>query len=122
MAGAGQARGWTRALVAFVTALIAVYLTYLFGMLFALNSAPLRLLLNPHPERVEISWKFAWSPWPLHVHARGLRIAAKGWDNQWQLDIASAEGDVALPPLLKRTFDARNVVAHGAGFRFRPVV
>src|SRR5687768_17553350 len=56
----------------------------------------LPILLNPKPERIQITWRVAWMIVPGDVHVSGLRIRSQGATDQWELTARHATGTIDL--------------------------
>ena len=97
---------------------LAVELAYL----LASNLILVRWLpawLNTDEQAFRLKYASAWSPWPGRVYARDLNLRVQDSNLQFELKVASAEVDVALTALLRRTFRATHVDVRGLVFRFR---
>jgi hypothetical protein len=90
------------ALIRTVVALAIVYAAYLVAANAFLNSALAERAFNRQPERFHIQWAHAYSLYPGHVHATGLRLGGHVRRNRWTTTSPDASGRVKLLPLLLR--------------------
>jgi hypothetical protein len=90
---------------------------YLAGANLALNSGAAERLLSRRPQRVRFTWTRAWSLYPGHLAARGLRIEGRVRSRRWEVaaDRVTARFDVW--PLARREFRAPRLAARGARTR-----
>ena len=79
----------------------------------------LRVLVNPQPERAQITWTWAWTLWPGSVTATGLKIRVQDPVSQWTLSVDEASGVVDLLALREHVFAARELRGSGATVRAR---
>lgn len=102
--------------------MIACWLAYVLLAAGILNSQLVRRVINPHPLDTKVEWRFAFSPWPRRLHVYGLEVRNQNPRRQWELRVDRAVGDVAVLPLLDRTFRTWDVRADGAELRYRPTL
>ena len=94
--------------------LLATFALYLLAANAFLNSALGERTINRRPERFSARWSWAISAYPGHIHARGLDLGGRARPMAWRATAASADGRIALLPLLRRELrfahiDARDV-------------
>jgi hypothetical protein len=77
---------------------------YLLAVNLFLNSPLAPRAFNRRPERFQIGWSSAWSPWPGYVRVRGLRLRGHVNEVTWFVTAERARGWIDLPRLLHRTF------------------
>ena len=83
----------------------------------AFLSFGLQSLINPHPERLQVTWSRAWMVEPGTVEVRGLEVRGQTAARQWWLGLDRARVRVDLGALRARRFLASEVV--GTGFAYR---
>ena len=72
------------------------------------------------PEKFNVSWENAWSPFPARVYLRGASANGNSRSQIWQVDVESASGSVRLLPLVFKQARIRSVNASDVTFRMRP--
>lgn len=82
--------------------LLGIELVYLLAANLFLNSALAMRTFNPKPERFHIEWAQAYSLYPGHIHASGLRVGGHARKNRWVATSPEARGRIKLLPLLAR--------------------
>ncbi|MEP6908182.1 MAG: hypothetical protein ABI858_09415, partial [Pseudoxanthomonas sp.] len=82
--------------------LLGIELLYLLAANLFLNSALAMRTFNPKPERFHIEWASAYSLYPGHIHASGLRVGGHARQNRWVATSPEARGRIKLLPLLAR--------------------
>ena len=107
------------------TRLLATLLTlaalYLLVVNVALNLPATRDLINGmQPDRLSLTWKRAWSLYPLRVQLRGLAADGQTPIEQWQLDAAHVGASVALVPLLQGEIVVHDLDLRDIDLRLRP--
>jgi hypothetical protein len=110
---------WVRRVVALVLGTALVYLVLINLML---NCGLLPSVISGHPDKVLVTWKSAWSPWPGRAYVRGFYLRKQQEHVQWELAIDEAVTRVNLFALLSRRFETRWVQAQGVVLRLRPRV
>jgi hypothetical protein len=75
---------------------------YLIPVILALNLPVTQELLKElQPDRFAVSWKYAWSWYPLRVELRDLAADGQTPSEQWQLDVSAAGASISLFALLQ---------------------
>ena len=82
--------------------LLGIELIYLLAANLFLNSALAMRSFNPKPERFHIEWARAYSLYPGHIHASGVRLGGHARRNRWVVTSTDAHGRIKLLPLLAR--------------------
>ncbi|RZA31672.1 MAG: hypothetical protein EOP92_29995, partial [Lysobacteraceae bacterium] len=95
-------RAHRRGLILTAIVLFAVQLVYLLAANVFLNSALAMRAFNPKPQRFHIEWARAYSLYPGHIHASGLRVGGHARKNRWVATSPEARGRIKLLPLLAR--------------------
>jgi hypothetical protein len=106
---------WLRFLVLGILALISSYVVAANAFL---SLGGVQAMFDS-TDQVKVDFRRAWSFWPGHVHAEGLRVTMQDRNVQFVLQIPSADVVVQLAELSRRTFHATSVRASGIVFRFR---
>ncbi len=95
-------RSHRRGLLRTVLVLVAVELLYLLAANAYLNSALAMRTFNQKPARFHIEWTRAYSLYPGHIHASGVRLGGHARRNHWVTTSTEASGRIKLLPLLAR--------------------
>ncbi len=95
-------------------ALAVLYALYLLAANIFLNTSLASLAFNQKPERFHIEWRSAFSLYPGHIHARGIKVGGHARTTLWSASSPGADGRIKLLPLLARrlsfgTIHAREV-------------
>lgn len=90
---------------------------YLAGANLALNSGAGERLLSWRPQRVRFTWTLAWSLYPGHLAARGLKIEGRVRSRRWEVAADRVTARFDLWPLARREFRAPRLAARGASTR-----
>lgn len=103
-----------KALVRTAIALVLLYAVYLVAANVFLSTSLSHTAFNRHPQRFHVAWARAYSLYPGHVHATGLRIGGHVRTNRWVATSPVADTRIRLLPLLVRRLsfspiDARDV-------------
>jgi hypothetical protein len=101
---------WARGAVA---GLAAAWALYLLAANLLLNSPLSREYANRQPEKFRASWDSAWTLYPGHVRATGLKVAGHVRRTVWSVQADSARGRVALLPLLAKELRIPALAAQG---------
>src|SRR5690606_27630160 len=91
-----------RGLIRTLLVLLAVELLYLLAANSFLDSALAMRTFNQKPERFHIEWTRAYSLYPGHIHASGVRVGGHVRRNRWVTTSTEASGRIKLLPLLVR--------------------
>lgn len=112
---------WRRrvVLLAGVLALVPTTALLALGNLNLFVNLVLPRVISMQPERVRMRWGWAWTWDAHHVEVRDFAMWVQGPLDQWYLHVDHATLDVELLPLLERRFQADDLVAQGAVFRYR---
>ncbi|WP_162350623.1 hypothetical protein [Pseudoxanthomonas gei] len=94
--------------------LALLYALYLLLANVFLNTPLSALAFNQKPERFHIEWRSAFSLYPGHIHARGIKVGGHARTTMWSASSAGADGRIKMLPLLARrlsfgTIHARDV-------------
>lgn len=103
-------RTWLKRLLALTLGLAGTYL--LLANVF-LNTPLGPWGLNRRPQRLAVTWKSAWSPWPGEVRVRGLTVRGKTRRVSWSFEVDRGRGWIDLPGLLARRFEVRGFEGKG---------
>lgn len=95
-------RSHRRGLIRALLIMLAVELLYLLAANAYLNSALAMRTFNQKPERFHIEWARAYSLYPGHLHASGVRLGGQARRNRWVTTSTEASGRIKLLPLLAR--------------------
>jgi hypothetical protein len=93
-----------------------LWLAYLVGVNWLINSDLLVSLIGKSPERTKISWDRAWSVVPGLVHVRGFSIWKHTRGTQWSLQVERGRVMANLLALPFATFQALTARASGIEF------
>jgi hypothetical protein len=101
--------------------LLLLGLVHVVALNVFLNSGWILSKINKHPEKLQMSYAWAWSLWPTRVQLDGFRLRGADDHMRWSLSLESARVHVQVRDLFDRTFHALEV--EGAGFtaRFEPL-
>lgn len=83
-------------------ALLALYLLYLLAGNLFLNTPLGEWAVNRKPEKFQMQWASGHTWWPGRVSLRDVRLQGHVRRTAWQAQAASAEGRIALLPLLAK--------------------
>lgn len=101
--------------------ILGVLTLYLVGVNTALNLPATRGLLNDlQPEQFSVTWKRAWSLYPLRVEIVGLAADGQTPTEQWQVDAGRAAASVSLLPLLRGEIRVHDLDLADIDLRLRP--
>jgi hypothetical protein len=84
----------------------------------ALNTV-VRSIVNPRPDRVRITYDYAWMVRPGVVHVRGFAVRVQSDRDQWQVATRSASGRIGLDALGDHQLVVTGAIADGASIRYR---
>lgn len=98
--------------------LLGIELLYVLTANVVIVSGVIQRAAAASPDKVELGWDRAFSPWPGRVYVSGFRVGVQDPVMQFRLTIDAAKLDVALWTLLHRTFRASHIHAEGVSFRF----
>lgn len=108
---------WRRTLVVGGVTLIALPAACLIGVNAFLNLG-LSALLNGQPDRLQITWRWAWMWKPGDVSVDGLHIYVQDPLDTWTIDVDHAAATIDLAALRGHTFSAGAIRASGGVFHF----
>jgi hypothetical protein len=91
---------------------LIVYVGYLLAAALFLNSPLADRAINRFPERFEVQWRAAVSPWPGVVLAQDVVTKGHVRNTQWRAEANYASGRIALLPLLWRELRLPTLRAH----------
>lgn len=101
--------------------LFGVALLYIIGINTVLNLPATRDLVNGlEPDRFWLTWKWAWSLYPLRVEFVGFGADGQTTAEQWQVDAARAAASVSLLPLLHGEIRVHDIDLSDIDLRLRP--
>jgi hypothetical protein len=104
-----------------IKAVLVVELAYLVLVNTALQLPLTQDLVNLiRPEKFQVRWDRAWSPYPFRVYVSGLQANGQSRSQQWQLRVDKASGSISLPPLVLKHVSLSNVSAENVDYRQRP--
>ena len=103
-------------IVAVVTQLL--WLILVNGALYL--PATQHLISQVRPDKLTVRWERAWSPYPGRFHASGVFANGETRTQQWQVEVRSASGSLALLPLLAKRVNLSDIEAFDADYRQRP--
>ncbi len=92
-------------------ALALIYGLYLLAANIFLNTSLSSLAFNQKPERFHIEWRSAFSLYPGHIHARGIRVGGHARTTRWSATSTGADGRIKLLPLLARRLSFGTIYA-----------
>lgn len=95
-------RSRRRGLIRTVLVLLVLELLYVLAANAFLNSALAMRTFNQKSERFHIEWTRAYSLYPGHIHASGVRVGGHVRRNRWVTTSTEANGRIKLLPLLAR--------------------
>jgi hypothetical protein len=96
---------------------VAAELLYVLVANAILFSGAIQRAASARPERIDMAWDRAYSPWPGRVYLSGFRLRLQDSLIQFRLTIDSATVDVVLWDLLHKKFGASHVQAEGVSYR-----
>jgi len=106
---------WRRTLLATGVTLVALPVAGLLGVNAFLNLG-LSALLNGQPDRLQITWRWAWMWKPGDVTVDGLHIYVQDPLDTWTIDVDHATATIDLGALRDHTFSAGTIRATGGAF------
>lgn len=98
--------------------LLGTELLYVLAANAVIVSGVIQRAAAASPDKVDLGWNRAYSPWPGRVYVSGFRVGVQDPVMQFRLTIDAAKLDVALWALLHKTFRASHIHAEGVSFRF----
>ncbi|UHD17876.1 hypothetical protein [Thiocapsa bogorovii] len=94
---------------------------YLVCFNVTLNLPTTRAFLNTlQPEQFRVTWKRAWSLYPLRVELDGVSADGQTPTEQWQVDARRAAASVSLLPLLRGEIRVHDLDLEDIDLRLRP--
>jgi hypothetical protein len=72
------------------------------------------------PEKFQVNWESAWTPYPFRVYATGISANGQSRSQQWQVAVPQASGSISVLPLIAKRVWIRNVSARDVSYRQRP--
>jgi len=100
---------------------LAVAALYLVAVNTVLNLPATRSLLNdPQPDSLNLSWRWAWSLYPLREALSEVAADGQTATEQWQLDAERVAISVSLLPLLNGKIRMHDIDLDGIDVRLRP--
>jgi hypothetical protein len=110
---------WLARLLAGVLVLAGLYLV---GVNAALNLPATRDVLNRlQPDAFAVSWKRAYSPWPLRLVFMGVESDGATPTTQWQVDASRVAASVSLPALFRGEVLLKHLALKDMDLRLRPL-
>mgnify|MGYP001819469211 FL=1 len=104
--------------------LIAAVVTQLLWLILVNGAlylpATQHLISQVRPDKLTVRWERAWSPYPGRFHASGVFANGETRTQQWQVEVRSASGSLALLPLLAKRVNLSDIEAFDADYRQRP--
>jgi hypothetical protein len=90
--------------------LILLELGYLLIFNILLNTLFVQKQINSmEPERFQLQWESAWTPYPTRIHIEKLTARGKSVSKEWQADIGSLSVSLSLLPLIDHHVKLRNI-------------
>ncbi|MDP2316986.1 MAG: hypothetical protein Q8P41_29100 [Pseudomonadota bacterium] len=105
-------------LVALAGCVVVAAVALLLGLNLFLNTG-LKTLLNKQPERLHMTWSYAWTWNARDVYVEGYTLRVQGPLDQWWLTVDRATLTVGLRALLERRFQADDVHGDGVVLHYR---
>ena len=96
---------------------LAVELIYVVVTNAILFAGVIQSAASAQPEKVELAWSRAYSPWPGRAYVWGLRLRVQDSAQQFRLTVDSARLDVDFWALLHKKFHASHIRAQGVTWR-----
>ncbi len=98
---------WLKRIIVILIFLEIVYLT-LFNIF--LNTSDAQKRINTiEPDKFQIQWESAWTPYPFRIHAKNLTIKGNSGSKEWQADVHTASATLSLPSLMRHEVKVCNV-------------
>lgn len=104
---------------AVVAVLVALEVLYLVAVNVFLNTSLAPEVINRHPARFEIRWRWGWSGWPGMTVLHGVETRGRSRRIEWDARLDSVNAQYNLMPLFHRTVDLTSVAAGGVVYRQR---
>ncbi|MCP4664586.1 MAG: hypothetical protein GY856_55075 [bacterium] len=111
-----QHRKW---LIRALVALLVVEGSYLALGNYLLTGEFLRQKINRRPEKLEIAWTRAWTPFPGVVRVRDLTVRGQDRKLRWEIEIDRGWVSIALVSLARRKFHTHWLYGSGCRLRLR---
>ena len=99
--------------------LLVVYASYLLLANILLNTPLGPKLVNRKPERFDVHWAWAVSPYPGQIHAHDVVLRGKVKKIEWTAHADSAKGHIRLLALMRRRVSFGVITARGVGGALR---
>ena len=97
----------------YLMVLIGLYALYLVAGNVFINTPLGEHTVNRKPEKFRMAWNSGYTLWPGHVSLSDVQLKGHVRRTQWEVQAQSAEGRIALLPLLGKEFRMPQVSAHG---------
>ncbi|SFZ98312.1 hypothetical protein MNB_SV-5-1825 [hydrothermal vent metagenome] len=102
--------------------LIALELLYVLIFNAALNMDLTQRLINKvKPEKFQITWNNAWTPYPFKVHIEDASVWGASSSQKWKVNVGEATAYLSLLPLLKHKVKVYDIDAQNVDYFQRPV-
>jgi len=111
-----QHRKW---LIRALVALLVVEGLYLALGNYLLTGEFLSQKINRRPEKLEIAWSGAWTPFPGVLRLRDLAVRGQDRKQRWEIEIDRAWTSIALVSLARRSLRTHWLVGSGCRLRLR---
>jgi uncharacterized protein involved in outer membrane biogenesis len=90
--------------------LLLLELGYLLIFNILLNTLFVQKQINSmEPERFQLQWESAWTPYPTRIHIEKLTAKGKSGSKEWQADIDSVSASMSLLPLIDHQVKLCNI-------------
>ncbi len=105
-------------LIALAGVVFVAAVALLLGLNLFLNTG-LKSLINQQPERLSMTWSYAWTWDARNVYVEGYTLRVQGPLDQWWLTVDRATLTVGVLALLERRFQADDVHGDGVVLHYR---
>ena len=100
-------------------AFVALELLYLLAANIALNTGLVSRIVNRKPEKYQVHWDWAWSPWPGRTYLGGIETKGQTKKFQWYAGADSVSTTYRILPLFEKTVHLTGVQVKGVDYRQR---
>ena len=105
-----------------VLTVVFLELAYVLILNTALNvSLTQKLIKKIKPEKFQITWEKAWTPYPFKVYIEDGSAWGASSSQQWKVKVHNASASVSLLPLLKHKVNVYDIDAVNVNYFQRPV-
>ena len=104
-----------------IITLVLLELSYLFIFNILLNTTFIQKQINTmEPEKFQVQWESAWTPYPTRVHIEKLTAKGKLGLKEWQAEVNSVSASLSLLSLMDHKVNVYNVEISDISYTEQP--